>query len=96
MIKSFKNLIGDEKKYLAKKIAPDKEAVFCVFREIIQDYFGKVGSKKMTPDFFSNDTLLVKVPDPAWSVELGVNIKNIVHEMNKKLGKVFVREIKIK
>ena len=96
MIKSFRNLIGDGKKYLAKRTAPDKEAVFYVFKEVVQEYFGKVGLEKLVPDYFSNGTLFIKAQNSVWSSELWINRLEIIRKINKKIGEDFVREIKMK
>lgn len=96
MIKSFKNLIGDGKKYLTKKTTPDKEAVFYVFKEVVREYFGKIGSEKLVSDFFSNGTLFIKAQGSAWSAELWMNRESVIRNINKNLGGPFVKEIKIK
>jgi hypothetical protein len=96
MIKSFKNLIGDGKKYLAKKTAPDKETVFYVFKEVVQEYFGKVGLEKLVPDYFFSGSLFVRAQNSVWSSELWINRKEIIRKINKKIGEEFVKEIKMK
>jgi len=96
MIKSFKNLVGDGKKYLAKKTAPDKDAVFYIFKEVAQEYFGKIGLEKLTPDYFSNGSLFVRAQNSVWSSELWMSREEIIRKINKKLGENFVKEIKMK
>ncbi len=96
MIKSFKSLIGDEKKYLTKKITPEKETVFYVFKEIVRENFGKIGSEKLISDYFSKGTLFVRAQNSTWSSELWINRKGILRQLNKKLGGDFVKEIKMK
>lgn len=96
MIKSFKNLIGDGKKYLAKKTAPDKEAVFYVFKEVIREYFGKTGLEKLIPDYFSDGNIFIRAQNSVWASELWMNRREIIRKINKKIGENFVKEIRMK
>jgi hypothetical protein len=96
MIRSFKNLIGDGKRYLTKKTAPDKETLFYIFKEVVQEYFGKIGSEKLMPDYFSNGVLFIKSQNSVWSSELWINKAEITRKINKKIGESLLKEIKIK
>lgn len=95
MIQSLKKLIGNKKKKLNNRVAPEKEVLFYLFQEVIRDYFGKIGLNKMSPRHFSEGVLFIDVQNSAWSLELLANCEQIAREINKKIGEKFVREIKI-
>lgn len=96
MIQPLKKLIKDKERRLKRKEAPDKEIIFCLFKELIQEYFGRIGLSKVFPTNFSEKVLFVGAYNPIWLSELQANKEKIISELNKNLGGIFVKEIKIK
>ena len=93
-MKALKNLLIEKGK--KQKTALDVKTVFHVFKKIIQEEFGNVGSHKFLPDYFSNKTLFIKSESSAWKSELWMNRNKIIRKINDTLGEAGVKEIKIK
>lgn len=74
----------------------DDKTVFYIFRKIIQEEFGKVGTEKLIPDYFSRQTLFVKSESSNWKSELWLNKEKIIRKINAELGAGAVEKIKIK
>jgi hypothetical protein len=96
MLKSFKNLLGNNQAYLNRKTVPEKETVFFIFKEIVRQEFGQKGLEKFVPDYFSQGKLFVQASNSVWAAELLMNRQAIARKMNEKIGEDIVQEIKIK
>lgn len=94
----YMKLLG---KYLAKKDifkprALDDQTIFFVFKKVIKEEFGNVGSAKLIPDYYQNKTIFVKSESSAWASEMWLNKDRIVRKMNSELGPGTIERIKVK
>jgi len=83
-------------KKVDRKTELDEKTVFFIFKKIIQEEFGNIGSAKLLPDYFGKKTLFIKATSSAWASELWLERNKIVRKMNKELGEGSIREIKMK
>jgi len=97
-MKSLASLLKKDffKKNHRKKTEVDDKTIFFIFKKIIREEFGAIGSEKFIPDKFSNKTVFIKSTSPAWSAEMWMNEKRIAAKINQELGEELVEEIKIK
>lgn len=85
-----------KKDVFRKKTVLDEKTAFYIFREVIQEEFGKQGASKLIPDYFSQKTIFVKFTSSAWASELRLTRKEIIKRINEKLGSQLIEEIKFK
>jgi len=92
-MKLLKNLL-ENKKAMQPKILDDK-SIFYIFRKVIQEEFGNVGSGTFSPEYFKNGVLVIKSKSPTWSSELWLYKNTVIRKINKELGSTEVEKIKI-
>jgi hypothetical protein len=93
-MKSLKDLLNRKKSI--RPSALDDQAVFFVFRRVIQDEFGQVGLEKFMPDYFSGKTVFIKSTSSIWASELFLNKNKIIRKMNAELGEGSIENIRHK
>lgn len=93
-MKALGDILGQRK--LGRKAALDDKTVFFVFKKVIKEEFGEIGSQKFIPDYFAKKTLFVKAHNSAWSAELWTNKARIIKKINQELGEEAVENLKMK
>lgn len=73
----------------------DEKTVFHLFSCIIKDEFGNQGQKNIVPTFLKNGIIFVKVQNSIWAQELWLQRNFLVEKLNEKVGREFVKEIKV-
>lgn len=92
-MKSLRDLLNRKQ---VRPLALDDQAVFFVFRKVIEEEFGQVGMEKFTPDYFSGKTIFIKSASSVWASELFMNKNKIIRKMNAELGKGSIENLKHK
>ena len=92
-MKSLRDLLVKKKTHLTD--LSDKD-IFYIFRRIIKEEYGNVGTCNLQPDFFKNGTLFVRGISSVWTAEIFANRSFIIRKMNEELGDGVVREIRFK
>ena len=93
-MKSLKTFL--EKKNINKKIILDDKTVFFLFKKITKEEFGNSGLEKLIPDYFANGILHIKSQSSPWASELELQKAKIIRQINKEIGQVEIKNIKIK
>jgi len=93
-MKALKNLLTGKK--INQKVSLDDKTIFYLFKKVIKDEFGNIGSDKFLPDYFSNKTIFVRSDSAAWKAELWLQRGKIIKKINAELGYNALEEIKFK
>ncbi len=82
------NRFGISREVTAAKICQD-------FRNVLPLLFPHPEAEiHITPAFYKDQTLTVKVDTPAWAQEVVMRKHKIIEEMNKKAGEEIIKKLK--
>lgn len=74
------------KKNLTKSTVVDQQSVFYIFQRIIKEEYGRQGAENITPLFFREKKIFIKVSGQTWPNEVLLKRAQIVAMVNKELG----------
>jgi len=72
----------------------DDKTIFYVFSRIISEEYGKQGVRAITPSFYRNKIIFVRFSQSLWAQEVWTNRVYLVRQLNDRLGKGVVVNIK--
>jgi|GEM_PF-1734933 len=93
-MRSLKDFIG-AKGPVFRPAALDDKAVFFLFRKVIREEYGLRGEKELTPATFAEGVLSIKANNPLYSNELWIHREVLIERMNRELGEIGIREIRL-
>jgi len=85
-----------KKKYKkAKSVDIDERTIMHLFSRSVRAEYGRQGEKNIIPVFYKNGIIFVRIQNSIWAQELWMNRGLFVENLNKKIGKNIVKNIKI-
>ncbi|PID52693.1 MAG: hypothetical protein CR972_00600 [Candidatus Moraniibacteriota bacterium] len=73
----------------------DGETVMHLFSRAVRAEYGRQGEKNITPQFYKNGVIFVKIHNSIWAQELWMHRGFFVDTLNDKIGGTVVKNIKI-
>jgi len=74
------------KKTLTKNITVDQQTIFYIFQRIIKEEYGRQGAENITPLYFREKKIFIRVSGQTWTGEILLRRALIVAMVNKELG----------
>ncbi len=92
-MKSIGRLINFQQKKVKKRI--DQETIFYLFNMIIRNNYGKIGQGNIQLKFYKNGKIFLNIKNSNWANEVWFNKKNLIQEVNQKIGSDEIKDIKM-
>lgn len=96
MFDPFQKFIPRAANRYGLKNAMEAAQICHIFGALIPEIFGKKeeAQASISPAHYKRNTLTVNVKSPAWAQEVIMRKSKIIEEMNQKIGRKIIRDLK--
>ncbi|XLQ20642.1 MAG: DciA family protein [Candidatus Moraniibacteriota bacterium] len=98
-MKNITDYIASKQKKVKKQrknnVEIDSQTVMHLFSLSVRDEYGRQGEKNIVPKFYKNGIIFVSIQNSIWAQELWMNRSLFVKNLNEKIGRDVVKNIKI-